>query len=321
MPSWDNGGVKTLMVAGAGGHLEELWLLRPRLVGVPEEVVWATPDTLQSRSLLRGEEHLPIPLAHPRDVRATVRLTRQALAVVRAERWGAVVSTGSLPAVPFMAVARARGVPCHFIESAARVDAPSMAAQILERLPGVHRYPQYPRWAREGWRFRGSVFDGFVARPTRRGPVQRAVVTVGSSRYGFRRLLDVARRLLPRDVEVLWQTGSTNLGDLSIPARAVLPAADLAAAMAEADLVIAHAGVGSALMALQAGKCPVLVPRRKAHGEHVDDHQHQVAEALGGAGLALVADPGTLTSAHLTQAAATSVAVAGTPPPFVLDRT
>ena len=310
--------MKTLLVAGAGGHLEELWLLRPRLAGVPGDVVWATPDTPQSRSLLRGEALLPIPFAHPRDVRATVGITRRALSILRAERWGAVVSTGPLPAVPFMAMARAMGIPCHFIESAARVDGPSLAARLVACLPGVDCYPQYARWAQPGWRFRGSVFDGFAPRPSGVGAVRRAVVTVGSSRYGFRRLVDAVRRLVPGDVDVLWQTGSTDLADLSIPARAVLPAADLAGAMAEADLVIAHAGVGSAFMALRVGKCPVLVPRRKAHGEHVDDHQHEVAGILAGAGLAVVAEPATLGPEHLALAAATSVTAASDLQPFVL---
>ena len=51
--------------------------------------------------------------------------------------------------------------------------------------------------------------------------------------------------------------------------------------MREADVVVAHAGVGTALAALEVGKCPVLVPRRLAHGEHVDDHQVQIASELG----------------------------------------
>ena len=46
-------------------------------------------------------------------------------------------------------------------------------------------------------------------------------------------------------------------------------------------MVVAHAGVGAALAALEVGKCPVLVPRRHARGEHVDDHQIQIATELG----------------------------------------
>lgn len=310
--------VQTLLIAGGGGHLEELWLLRPRLTGVPEEVTWVTPDTPQSRSLLAGERIEPIPKSDPRDVGATLATARRAHQVLRARSWGALVSTGSLPAVPFLTLARARGIPCHFIESAARVDDPSLTARILERVPGVHLYSQHCSWQRHRWVFRGSVFDGFRALQGADLPIRRVVVTAGSSRASFRRMVDAVRRVLPRDAEVLWQTGATDVSDLGIEARPVLPAAELAEAMTRADIVVAHAGVGSALMALRAGKCPLLLPRSRAFGEHVDDHQHQVANALGATGLAVAVEPDALDAGHLVRAARTAVAAPGQPVPFVL---
>src|SRR5207249_4868749 len=62
---------------------------------------------------------------------------------------------------------------------------------------------------------------------------------------------------------------------------------DLATAMRTADVVIAHAGIGSAIAALEAGKCPILVPRSASHAEHVDDHQRQIAGELSRRGLAI----------------------------------
>ncbi len=41
--------------------------------------------------------------------------------------------------------------------------------------------------------------------------------------------------------------------------------------------MISHAGTGSILTALQLGKRPIVVPRRAAHGEHVDGHQDDLA--------------------------------------------
>lgn len=319
MLAWHNQRVRTLLVAGAGGHLEELWLLRPRLVGVPGDVTWATPDTAQSRSLLSGEHLVHIPRSDPHDVRATMTTTRLALETLRRGSWSAVVSTGSLPAVPFLAVARTLGIPCHFIESAARVVAPSLSARILDRVPGVHRYGQYRTWTRRRWLFRGSVFDGFSPAPAVERPIRRVVVTVGSSRYGFRRLFEAVHELLPADAEVLWQTGRTDVDGLGIAAAATVPTAELASAMVEADLVVAHAGVGSALMALRAGKCPVLLPRRLREGEHADDHQQEVATVLAAAGLAVAADPGTLTASHLDRAMGCRVVAEAQLAPFVLE--
>ena len=47
-----------------------------------------------------------------------------------------------------------------------------------------------------------------------------------------------------------------------------------------ASAVICHAGVGSIMTVLAAGKTPVVIPRRRALGEHVDDHQLQIAKEL-----------------------------------------
>jgi UDP-N-acetylglucosamine transferase subunit ALG13 len=86
-----------------------------------------------------------------------------------------------------------------------------------------------------------------------------------------------------------------------------MPAAEFEAALAEADLVIAHSGVGSALSALEAGRSPILVPRRVARSEHVDDHQVQVARALSGRGLAVHAELEQLDRDLLWTASARSI--------------
>ena len=59
--------------------------------------------------------------------------------------------------------------------------------------------------------------------------------------------------------------------------------------------MIAHCGTGIGLSALQAGMIPVLVTRRPEWREHVDDHQSQIAQFLGGRGLALIREVEHLT--------------------------
>ena len=92
--------------------------------------------------------------------------------------------------------------------------------------------------------------------------------------------------MVPPEVEVVWQTGWTDTSGLGIDAHVLMASEDLSAAMRSADLVIAHAGAGSAISAMRAGHRPVLVPRQARHGEHVDDHQVQIAAELGRLGLA-----------------------------------
>jgi UDP-N-acetylglucosamine--N-acetylmuramyl-(pentapeptide) pyrophosphoryl-undecaprenol N-acetylglucosamine transferase len=117
---------------------------------------------------------------------------------------------------------------------------------------------------------------------------------------------------------VLWQTGATDVTGLAIDAVDTVPAADLEQAIAEADLVVSHSGVGTALATLEHGKCPVLLPRRRDHGEHTDDHQRLIAQELGRRGLAVWADPDRLRADDLLRAARLT-AVRAAPPPFLLQ--
>jgi UDP-N-acetylglucosamine--N-acetylmuramyl-(pentapeptide) pyrophosphoryl-undecaprenol N-acetylglucosamine transferase len=125
--------------------------------------------------------------------------------------------------------------------------------------------------------------------------------------------------VLAPDAEVMWQTGVTSLSGLSLEAKPIVPAAQLREAMAKADLVIAHAGVGSALTALDQGRVPVLLPRLRKHGEMVDDHQLMIAAELGSRRLAISRAPEDLTPDDLRQAMATGVAAASDLPPFELE--
>ena len=57
-----------------------------------------------------------------------------------------------------------------------------------------------------------------------------------------------------------------------------------------AKCVIAHAGAGCILTALQYGTAFIAVPRLKDLGEHVNDHQKEIANTMEQAGRVLVAN-------------------------------
>ncbi len=144
------------------------------------------------------------------------------------------------------------------------------------------------------------------------------MVTLGTYRgYGFTRLMRRLQSILPPEAEVLWQTGDTDIGGLGIDGHCAIPERDLSEAMREADVVVAHAGVGAALAALEAGKCPVLVPRRHVLGEHVDDHQTQIATELGDRGLSVSVEADDLTLDDLLAGATGAVRTLAVEPPFV----
>ena len=310
----------TLLVASGGGHLKELHLLLRRLPHVGRDRVWVTWDTPQSRSLLVGEEVVYARYAQPRDAIAMLANGSLAWSVLRARQFDGLITTGSALAVSFVAPARALGVPCHYIESITRTKGPSLSARLVAALPGVSLHTQHQRWEGRRWRFAGSVLDEFEPGPSRpdRG-LNRMVVTVGTTeRYGFRALVERLVEVVPAGVEVLWQTGSTKVDDLPIRGRAMVAADELHAALVASDVVVAHAGAGSSLGALEAGLCPVLVPRRRAYGEHIDDHQAQIAEDVAHRQLAVVRGPDELTFDDIVGAARRSTARRASPPPLVL---
>ena len=310
----------TLLVASTGGHLKQLHRLHRRLVGVGGPYHWATFDTPQSRSLLDGEAVDFVHFVGGRDPRNVLRNVPLARRILREHRVDTIVSTGSAVALPFYALGRASGLRCHYIESAARSDGPSRTARMISRIPGVFLYTQYPAWADERWQYRGAVFDSFVAAETAEPPrrLEKVVVSLGTFRaYGFERLVRRLLEILPREAEVLWQTGDTDVSGFGIEGHHAIPERALSQAIREADVLVAHAGVGTALAALEVGKCPVLVPRRLAHGEHVDDHQIQIAGELGNRGLALSVEADELTLDHLLTAAAARVSTLPEDPPFI----
>ena len=288
-----------------------------------------TFDEPQSQSLLADERVQHLPYIAPRALRAAASSLTLARRIIRTGCYERVVSTGSGIAVPLLSMARAYGLPCHYIESAARSKGPSFTGRVVSRIPGVRLYTQYPGWSGPRWAYRGSIFDGFVPKSpirVRREPAARVVVTLGTIRpYSFRRAVERLLKVIPEvatsDVDVLWQVGATDVTGLGLEGKTfdTVPACELRVAIDEADLVIAHAGVGSALTALEAGRAPVLLPRLQAFDEHVDDHQMYIAEELSTRGLAVGRDPSDLTAEDLVVAMSTAVEQTSTPPPFELS--
>jgi UDP-N-acetylglucosamine--N-acetylmuramyl-(pentapeptide) pyrophosphoryl-undecaprenol N-acetylglucosamine transferase len=253
----------------------------------------------------------------PLNVLRNVRLARR---ILDDHDVDTVVSTGSAMALSFFAVARVRGLRCHYIESAARSDGPSTTGRLMTQIPGVCLYTQYSHWAVGRWHYRGSVFDSFdrAGRAEPPSRISRVVVTLGTFRgYGFARLVRRLLDVLPPEADVLWQTGDTDTSGLGVTGHRAIPEGDLTAAMREADVVVAHAGVGTALAALDMGKRPVLVPRRRAQGEHVDDHQTQLASELARRELSVSVEADDLTLDDLLDAAGSGVETLAQDPPFV----
>jgi UDP-N-acetylglucosamine--N-acetylmuramyl-(pentapeptide) pyrophosphoryl-undecaprenol N-acetylglucosamine transferase len=307
---------RTLLVASSGGHLSQLHALAPRIPGLSTGArTWVTFDTPQSRSLLEGEDVVYVKYTAPRDWRNAALNLLPAWKLLKRGRFTHVVSTGSAIALTFLPLARARRIQVTYVESAARSHGPSLTGRILARVPGVELGTQYVDWADDRWSYVGSVLDGYASvRCGDEREIRTVLLTLGTIPYDFRRLVERMVAVLPCGARMVCQTGSTDVSGLPVDARAEMPGHELRAAIQVADVVVAHAGTGSALAALEAGKCAVLVPRELHHGEHVDDHQHQIADELARRGLAIHRSVETLTLDDLREAARFEVERVSAPP-------
>lgn len=90
--------------------------------------------------------------------------------------------------------------------------------------------------------------------------------------------------------EVLAQVGDGRFAPAHMAWRRTLGREEYGAALDRAELIVAHAGMGSLLSAGERGKPIVLLPRRARLGEHRNDHQQDTAAHFGGLPGVFVAD-------------------------------
>lgn len=300
------------MVASGGGHLRQLFELAPRLTASTDSLIWAVPKNMLSDSLLANETVVHIRYNGPRSVVGVLRNAIILRKTLRRVKIKAVITTGANHGLAAWPLAIVRRIPYIFIDTAARVVKPSLTGRIASALPGVSLYCQYPNRAHGRWQFAGSVFDKYGTEPQ---PIKQdlselnVVVTVGAMEdIGFERLIHRCLEILPPDARVTWQVGPTQISDrLFTEEERFISAAQMQAHIEAADVIISHAGVGSAIAVLESGKAPVLVARSQAHGEHVDNHQAQISQFLSARGLAVVCTPETLTLDSLRMATALKI--------------
>jgi UDP-N-acetylglucosamine transferase subunit ALG13 len=115
------------------------------------------------------------------------------------------------------------------------------------------------------------------------------LVTTGTNGTAFDRLLQELDEVAP-DEEVIVQHGPSTLRPRGARCVEYLPFDELNRLMVDARVVVTHGGAGSVLATLSAGHRPLVVTRRAAHGEAVDDHQEVFVRRLEEEGLVTVVE-------------------------------
>ena len=105
---------------------------------------------------------------------------------------------------------------------------------------------------------------------------------VGSQKFPFDRLIREVDRLKETGAiadEVVAQIGASGYEPQHLKWQRFMDKSDFDAAIAACDLLITHAGEGSIMTGLLKGKKVIAVPRYFRFGEHVSDHQLEIARA------------------------------------------
>ena len=89
--------------------------------------------------------------------------------------------------------------------------------------------------------------------------------------------------------DIFAQTGPSDYHSEHIRTERVIDATEFRRRVESSDLVIAHAGMGSIITALELGKQIVVMPRRASLGEHRNEHQVATAKQFAEQGRIIVA--------------------------------
>jgi UDP-N-acetylglucosamine--N-acetylmuramyl-(pentapeptide) pyrophosphoryl-undecaprenol N-acetylglucosamine transferase len=268
--------------ASAGGHLDLLTAVAPQALDGGEPV-WVTSRTPRGEALrAAGAQVELLPEYRRSPVKALGNIIAAARIVLR-RRPRVVVTSGAGVVAPFCMLARLTGARIIYIETMARVSGASMTARLLSRIAA----PVIVQWPELQSRLAGSV----VCRPTllenigegESSPGEGTFVAVGTDARPYSRLLRIVTRAIEESVlpfPVRAQVGPASWKADGAQVSAYVSRDEMDDAICGAEVVVCHGGAGIISSALAAGRRPIVIPRRSALGEHVDDHQYQLARKL-----------------------------------------
>lgn len=118
-------------------------------------------------------------------------------------------------------------------------------------------------------------------------------VAVGTQKFQLNRLLKAVDELKQsgrlKD-EVFAQTGHSDYVPRNYAYQDFLSRDDFQDCINRCDLLITHSGVATIIAGLKLRKSVVVVPRLARFGEHVDDHQLQIAQSFAEKNLLLMCE-------------------------------
>ena len=108
-------------------------------------------------------------------------------------------------------------------------------------------------------------------------------VTVGTQKFQFDRLIctvDNCIKLGTIERDVFAQIGNSEYIPQNFEYARYLSTEQYNMYLEKCDIIISHSGVATIVKGIRSGKKVIVVPRLKKYGEHVDDHQKQIADTF-----------------------------------------
>ncbi len=106
-------------------------------------------------------------------------------------------------------------------------------------------------------------------------------VTVGNDFRSFDRLLREMDKIAPRiPTEIVIQRGYSTYLPKNTRHFDFVPMDTATDYMRNSEMVVSHAGIGTIILCKEYGTPILIIPRSKAYGEHMNDHQLEIAKAL-----------------------------------------
>jgi UDP-N-acetylglucosamine transferase subunit ALG13 len=146
-------------------------------------------------------------------------------------------------------------------------------------------------------------------------------VSVGNANQPFYRLINSVvdnSGQLPSPVFIQFGSASPNLRECQ--GAPFLDMDEFERRVAEATLLIMHAGAGSVIHAIRAGKVPVVMPRLAEYDEHVDNHQVEFTHEMNATGkIVACSNPKNLVLAATESLSLQGAMVCNSKPPILVD--
>ena len=280
------------IVVSTGGHLEQA-LRRIIQLELQNRTTFFTPRNSQSESRLVDYKHHFVHNVGSRDLVGLVRASIELFQELRRRDFDYVLSTGAGVAIACAIVCKLKKIDFYYIESIARQNRPSMTGQVLQKFKNVNLYSESKNFDSRRWNKIESFFSNYemcedLELSTRTSSL-KLFITVGTvHQFQFKRLIDLVESVLIKSDSVVWQVGNLQHEIQGGEVYKEMTDLDFSNNLRTADVVISHAGVGSILNALDAGKYPIVIPRLAKYNEHIDDHQLEIASLVESFNLAQV---------------------------------